>query len=108
MKKDGAPSKGSNVQCRACRAFKHTTEKCHTPKHLVALYQKSLGKDKKAQGSGSGYEGHFSILTNSMFEDGCSSKDRQNISIDELTLTVNDYMDLDNTMVEYDMFDGLL
>jgi hypothetical protein len=38
MKKDGASSKGNNVQCKACRAFKHTTEKCHTPKHLVALY----------------------------------------------------------------------
>jgi hypothetical protein len=38
MKKDGASSKGNNVQCKACGAFKHTTEKCHTPKHLVALY----------------------------------------------------------------------
>jgi hypothetical protein len=56
MKKDGTPSKGSNVQCRACGAFKHTTEKCHTLKHLVALYQKSLGKDKKAQCSGTRYE----------------------------------------------------
>jgi hypothetical protein len=27
MKKDGTPSKGSNVQCRAYGAFKHTTEK---------------------------------------------------------------------------------
>jgi hypothetical protein len=67
MKKDGTSSKGNNVQCKACGAFKLTTKKCRTPKHLVALYQKSLGKDKKAQGSGSGYEAHFSILTNSMF-----------------------------------------
>jgi hypothetical protein len=44
MKKDGASSKGNNVQCNACRAFKHTSEKCRTPKNLVALYQKSLGK----------------------------------------------------------------
>jgi hypothetical protein len=36
MKKDGTPSKGSNVQCRACGAFKYIVEKCHTPKHLVA------------------------------------------------------------------------
>jgi hypothetical protein len=27
MKKDGTPSKGSNVQCRAYGAFKHTIEK---------------------------------------------------------------------------------
>jgi hypothetical protein len=61
MKKDGTPFKGSNVRCRACSGFMHTIEKCHTHKHLVALYQKSLGKDKKAQGPGSGYEAHFSI-----------------------------------------------
>jgi hypothetical protein len=111
MKKDGTPSKGSNVQCRACRDFKHTTEKCRTPKHLVALYQKSLGKDKKAQGSGSGYKAHFSIPTNSMFGAGCLSKDPQNPSTDEPTLTADDYMDSGNTMVEYtsnDMFDDIL
>jgi hypothetical protein len=76
----------------------------------VALYQKSLEKDKKAQGLGSGYEAHFSILTNSTFEASCSSKDPQNPSTDESTLTVDDYMDFDNTMVEYasnDMFGDL-
>jgi hypothetical protein len=75
MKKDGTSSKRNNVQCKACGAFKHTTEKCRTPKHLVALYQKSLGNDKKVQGSESRYEAHFSIPTNSKFEAGCSSKD---------------------------------
>jgi hypothetical protein len=71
MKKDGTPSKGINVQCMTCGAFKNTAEKCLIPKHLVPLYQKSLGKDKKAQGSGA----HFSIPTNSTFEAGFSSKD---------------------------------
>jgi hypothetical protein len=47
MKKDDTSSKGKNVQCQACGAFKHTTEKCRTPKHLVTLYQKSLGKARK-------------------------------------------------------------
>jgi hypothetical protein len=111
MRKDGTSSKGNNVQCKACGAFKHTAEKCRTPKHLVALYQKSLGKDKKVQGSGSGYEAHFSIPTNSTFEAGCSSKDPQNLSNDELTLIVDDYMDSNNTMVEYnsnDMFGDFL
>jgi hypothetical protein len=75
MKKDGASSKRNNVQCKACRAFKHTTEECCTPKHLLALYQKSLEKDKKVQGSEDGYEAHFSILMNSTFEAGCLSKD---------------------------------
>jgi hypothetical protein len=66
----------------------------------VALYQKSLGNDNKAQGSGFGYEAHFSILTDSKFEVGCWSKDPQNPSTNEPTLTVDDYMDSDNTMVE--------
>jgi hypothetical protein len=105
MKRDGTSSKGNNVQCKICGAFKHTTEKCRTPKHLVALYQKSLGKDKKVQGSGSGYEAHFSIPTNSNFEARCSTKDPQNSSTDEPTLTVDDYMDSNNTMVEYNLND---
>jgi hypothetical protein len=99
------------VQCKACETFKHTTDKCRTPKHLVALYQKSLGKDKKVQGSGVGYEAHFTTPTNSMFETGCLSKDLQNPSTDEPTLNVDDYMDSNNTMVEYnlnEMFSDLL
>jgi hypothetical protein len=107
MKKDGTSSKGNNIQCKACRAFKYTAEKCRTPKHLMALYQKSLEKDKKAHGSRSGYEAHFSIP----FEAGCLSKDPQNPSTDEPTLTVNDYMNSDNTLMEYNsnnMFGDLL
>jgi hypothetical protein len=99
------------VHCRACGGFKHTAEKYRTPKHLLALYQKSLGKDKKAQGLGSGYKAHFSIPTNSMFEASCPSKDPQNPSTDEPNLTVDDYIDSDNTMVEYasnDIFSDLL
>jgi hypothetical protein len=75
IKKDGVSSKGNNVQCKACRTFKHTTNKCRTPKHLVALYQKSIGKNKIVQGSGTRYEAHFSIPMDSTFEAGCSSKD---------------------------------
>jgi hypothetical protein len=111
MKKDGASSKGNNAQWKACGAFTHTAEKCRTPKHLVALYQKSLQKDKRVQGSGAVYEAHFSISMNSTFEAGYSSKDPHNPSTDELTLNVDDYMDSDNTMVEYisnDMFGDLL
>jgi hypothetical protein len=56
----------------------------------MALHQKSLVKDKKAQGTRSGYEAHFSIPINSTFEAGCSSKDPQNPSTDEPTFTVDD------------------
>jgi hypothetical protein len=54
---------------------------------------------------------HFSIPTNSMFEASCSSKDPQNSSNNEPILNVDEYMDSDNTMVEYnsnDMFGDLL
>jgi hypothetical protein len=77
----------------------------------VTLYQKSLENDKKAKGSGSGYEAHFSILTDSKFEAGCSNKDPWNLSTNEPTLTVDDYMDSDNTMMEQasnDMFGDFL
>jgi hypothetical protein len=40
-----------------------------------------------------------------IFEASCSSMDLQNPSTDEPTLTVDDYMDLDNTMVEYNLND---
>jgi hypothetical protein len=73
--------------------------------------RKSLGNDKRVQGSRSGYETHFSILTNSRFEADCSSKDPHNLSNDEPTLSVDYYMDLDNIMMEYnsnDMFGDLL
>jgi hypothetical protein len=75
------------------------------------IVPKFLRKGQKAQGLGPRYEAHFSISTNSMFEVGCLSKDPQNPSTDEPTLTVDEYMDSDNTMVEYilnDMFIDLL
>jgi hypothetical protein len=111
MKKDGTPFKGGNIQCWICNGFKHIAEKCCTPKHLVALYQKSLGKDKKSQVSGSGYEARFSIPTDSKFEASCSSKRSQNPSTNESTLNLDDYMDSNNAMVKYasnNMFDDLL
>jgi hypothetical protein len=48
---------------------------------------------------------------NLTFETGCSSKDPQNSSTDEMMLNVDDCMDSDNTMAEYnlnDMFGDLL
>jgi hypothetical protein len=109
MKKNGTFFKGSNIQCWAFGGFKHIVDKWCTPKHLVALYQKSLGKEKKAQGSG--YEAHFTILNNLKFEDDGLSKGPQEPSTNEPTLTIDDNMDSDNSMVEFasnDMFGGLL
>jgi hypothetical protein len=99
------------IMCNAMHAEFSSIQLRSAIHHLVALYQKSLRKDKRVQGSGAGYETHFSIPTNSMLEAGCSSKDPHNPSTDEPTLNVDDYMDSDNTMVEYnsnDMFSDLL
>jgi hypothetical protein len=77
----------------------------------MILGDKPLISEVVLSHSGSGYEAHFFIPTNSMFEVGCLSKDPQNPSTDESTLTIDDYMDSDNTMVEYlsnDMFGDLL
>jgi hypothetical protein len=77
----------------------------------VVLYQKSLGKYKKAQGSWFGCEAHFTIPTDSKFETGYLSKGAQEPSTNEPTLTTEDYMDTNNIMVEYasnDMFGYLL
>jgi hypothetical protein len=41
--------------CQRCGCRNHITKKCHTAKHLVELYQKSVGK----QVQGDKYEAHF-------------------------------------------------
>jgi hypothetical protein len=99
--KDAPSFKGGNVKCKACKCFKHIAEKYRTLKHLVALFQKFLGMDKKAQGSGSGYEAHSTIPTLSKFEVGCSSKGPQEPTTNDPTLTNDDYMDVKITIVEF-------
>jgi hypothetical protein len=109
MGNDAPPQKGGTIKCKTCDTYKHTTKKCLTPKHLVVSYQKSLRKDKKVQGSG--YEAHFTILSDSKYDVGCSRKDPQGPSTDEPTLIIDDYMDTGNAMIEYasnDVFDDLI
>jgi hypothetical protein len=111
MGKDVAPFKGGNVKCKPCGCYKNTIEKCRTPKHLVTLYQKSLGKDKKAQGSRSESKARFIILAESKFETDCSRKGPQETSTNGPTLTTDDYMDVEISMVKFalnDLFSDLL
>jgi hypothetical protein len=50
--------KGNTSQgCYRCGCNTHIAKKCTTSKHLVSLYQQSIGKGKKAQGNH--YEAHF-------------------------------------------------
>lgn len=109
MGNDAPPQKGGTIKCKTCDTYKHTTKKCLTHKHLVVSYQKSLGKDKKVQGSG--YEAHFTIPSDTKYEIGYSSKDQMGPSTNEPTLNLDDYMDTWNAMVEYasnDVFGDLI
>lgn len=50
--------KGSTSQiCYRYGCTTHHARKCTTPKHLVTLYQQSIGKGEKARGNQ--YEAHF-------------------------------------------------
>ena len=101
--------KNGSGKCKKCGCYKHSTNKCRTPRHLVALYQQSLGKGKKAVGSE--YEAHFTIPSETKIEAGCSSKGPQEPSTNEPPLTTDDYMDTENTLVEFasnDVFGDLI
>jgi hypothetical protein len=58
-----------------------------------------------------GYEAHYTIPSDSKYEVDCLIKDPMGPSTDEAILTLDDYMDTRNAMVEYalnDVFDDLL
>jgi hypothetical protein len=38
------------TKCHICGTFNHFAKDCRTPKHLVALYQKSLKDAKQSKG----------------------------------------------------------
>ena len=61
--------------CQRCGCHNHITKKCHTAKHLVELYQKSIGK----QVHGDKYEAHFTTEPT----DASCSKDTPLETIDE-------------------------
>jgi hypothetical protein len=48
MKKDNVKPK-NDKRCHHCGDYSHFAKTCKTPKHLVALYQKSLKETKPAE-----------------------------------------------------------
>ena len=70
--KDNARSKNDN-KCHRCGDFSHFSKNCSAPKHLVALYQKSL-KESKHPG-GTRYETHFNLASEIVNDKGCSHKE---------------------------------
>ena len=74
-KRDNARPKKDN-KCHRCGDFLHFAKNCRTPKHLVALYQKSLKESKQA--GDTRYESHFSLASEATPEVGCSTQAQKN------------------------------
>jgi hypothetical protein len=64
------------------------------PQHLIGLYQKSLKEVRKAKGS---YQAHFNATSN----EATTSGKRPNEDA-KPNLTVEDYIDRENMIIEYD------
>jgi hypothetical protein len=71
----------------------HIVKKRNIPQHLVDLYQKSLKEAEKAKGS---YEAHFNATSN----EATTSGKRPGEGL-KPSLTVDDYIDGENMIVEY-------
>lgn len=69
--RDSAKPKNDN-KCHRCGDFSHFAKNCRTPKHLVALYQKSLKMVKSA--GGAKFESHFNLASEATQEVGCSTQ----------------------------------
>jgi hypothetical protein len=70
-RKDNAKSKNDN-KCHKCGDFSYFAKNCCAPKHLVALYQKSL-KEAKPAGD-TRYEAHFNLTSKAVQKEGCSNQ----------------------------------
>jgi hypothetical protein len=93
MAKYQGKGKGKTFTCHKCGGPNHFARKCHTPKYLVELYQKSVKKSNKNKRS---YESHFNDMTKEVSTSGIIP------SSPEMTkLMDTDDMDMENTIVEY-------
>uniref|UniRef100_J3NDB7 Uncharacterized protein n=1 Tax=Oryza brachyantha TaxID=4533 RepID=J3NDB7_ORYBR len=109
--------------CQKCGCYSHITKKCRTPRHLVNLYLKSVGRDHPNQGQK--YEDHFNFQKDVTMEDvapynfpndidmtnaSCSKTVPIEPSNNETQLPEKKLMDTDKMLVEFtstDMFGDL-
>ena len=66
-KRDNVRPKKDN-KCHRCGDFSHFSKDCRAPKHLVALYQKSLKESNQA--GYTRYEAHFNLAFEGLFTPG--------------------------------------
>jgi len=92
--------RASNTGCFRCGCKEHIAKKCDTSKHLVELYQQSLGKGKKAQGNQ--YEAHFTGNEDDTPTVDGSREDSPNMDNQEQNRQVEDpILDVDDMLVEF-------
>jgi hypothetical protein len=103
-KRGGDARAKNDSKCHRCGTFNHLAKDCHTPKHLVALYQKSLKDAKQSKDKEPRYEAHFNLAPAANKEVGCSNKN------DNLDLMKEKLPSTDDMLVEFtsnDMFGDL-
>jgi hypothetical protein len=66
------PKFDKSKTCYKYDCYKHVAKNCHTPKHLVVLYLKSVGRVRKSQGPR--YEAHFNLQPDFSKEASCSKQ----------------------------------
>jgi hypothetical protein len=96
--KDQSSEKGNKFfKCHRCGGPNHIAKKCNIPQHLVNLYQKSLKEAKKATES---YEAHFNDAS-----DEATTSDKHPNEAAKPNLMVEDYIDGENMIIEYNLND---
>jgi hypothetical protein len=96
-KKDNAKPK-NDKKCHYCGDYSHFSKACKTPKHLVALYQKSLKETKLTKEKK--YETHFNLVSEDK-EVGCSRE----ASIKRNNPTTKDFPSTDNMLIDFESGD---
>jgi hypothetical protein len=103
--KRGGDAKAKNdTKCHRCGTFNHFAKDCRTPKHLVALYQKSLKDAEQSKDKSPRYEAHFNLAPAVTKEVGCSDNN------DNLDLMKEKLPSTDDMVMEFtsnDMFGDL-
>jgi hypothetical protein len=89
--------KGKTFTCHKCGGPNHFARKCHTPKHLVELYQKSL---KESNNNKRSYEAHFNDMTKEATTSGTMPTNPKMPKLMD-----NDDMDMENMIMEYNSND---
>jgi hypothetical protein len=105
--KDSAKPK-NDKKCQRCGDFSHFAENCCAPKHLVALYQKSL-KEVKPAGD-KRFEAHFNHASEAISREGCSNQaPKEPVNNNSLNIEEN-LPSTDNMLLDFsseDMFGDL-